>query len=244
MTFNVLIALAILNLLAIFSLWRAAARRPAKLKKQFIKALLRSNPIVPKHQSPKAIDETSASLVTEQDRQFFKDFDEFADVVNGWFANENAATSWRLQERPDTELKHDLSDEPQFGRRYDVFHNQVQVGTLEVSPGVDYSAAKPNVHTSIQLEWVRLLSIYTIRDFLDGIALHVCDSHLIMKEYAQARAAIEKCLTDALWQSQQISEFDVEAGYGDIELELDGSPVWYFRRRRAPAFKRPSSPDI
>ncbi len=244
MTFNVLIALVILNLLAVFSLWRAAARRPAKLKKKFINELLHSKPIAPKHQPPKVIGEAFSSLVTDEDRQFFKDFEEFADVMNWWFADEHVGTRWRLQELPNTELKHHFSDMPQFGRRYDVFHNQVQVGTLEVSSGVDYSAAKPNVHTSIQLEWVRLLSIGTIRAFLDGIALHVCDSHLIMKEYAQARAAIESCLIDALWQSQQISEFDVEPDYGDIELQLDGSPVWYFRRRQAPAFKRPSSSNV
>ena len=34
MTFNVLIVLVIVNLLATFALWRAAARRPGKLKKK------------------------------------------------------------------------------------------------------------------------------------------------------------------------------------------------------------------
>jgi hypothetical protein len=84
MTFSVLIALVILNVMAVVSLWRAAARRPARPKKQFIAALLHSDPIVPKHRRPKDSGEGFSSLVSDQDRQFFKDFDDFADVVNWW----------------------------------------------------------------------------------------------------------------------------------------------------------------
>jgi hypothetical protein len=238
MTFYLLVFIVILNAVAIITLWRAAARRPPKPKKQFIAALLHSKPILPKHRPPKVIGEAFTSLVSEEDRKFFKDFEDFADVVNWWFADEHVGTRWRLQELPDTDLKHHVSDMPHFGRRYDVFHNQVQVGTLEVSP--DSLAEKRSVYTSIQLEWVRLLPIYTIREFLDGIALHVCETNPTTKEYAQARAAIEGCLTDALWQTQQISEFDVDQGYGELELNLNGSLVWYFQRRQAPAFKRQS----
>ena len=127
-------------------------------------------------------------------------------------------TGWRLQELPDTERKHVLSDTPQFGRRYDVFYNQVRLGTLEVSPGAGYDAKNPDVHTSVQVEWVRLLPIGTIRAFLNGIALHVCRPDPITKEYGEARAAIEESLTDALWQTQQISEYELEESYGELKL--------------------------
>ena len=50
-----------------------------------------------------------------------------------------------------------------FGRRYDVFRNQVRVGTLEVSPLHKTS----EVRTSIPLEWVRVFPIGTINPFLD-----------------------------------------------------------------------------
>ena len=53
-----------------------------------------------------------------------------------------------------------------FGRRYDVFRNQVRVGTLEVSPLHKTS----EVRTSIRLEWVRVFPIGTIN--------HVCDFRL------------------------------------------------------------------
>ena len=150
--------------------------------------------------------------------------------MNWWLADVHVGTSWRLQELPDTELKHDLSDKPQFGRRYDVFHNKVQFGTLEVSPDL---AEGVGMCESVQLEWVRLLPIYAVRAFLDGIALHVCGTDPTTREHAQARTAIEGCLIDVLWRNQQISEFDHDPDYGDLDLKLNGSAVWYFRRGQA-----------
>jgi hypothetical protein len=244
MTFNVLIALVILNVMAVISLWRVVARQPVKPKKQFIAALLHSKPIVPKHRRPEASGDGFSSLVSDNDRQFFRDFDDFADVVNWWFGDEHVGTGWRLQELPETERKHSLSDAPQFGRRYDVFYNQVRLGTLEVSPSVGYDAKNPDVHTSVQLERVRLLPIGTVRAFLNGIALHVCRPDPITKEYGEARAAIEECLTDALWQAHQIAEFEVDEDQRELDLQLNGAAVWYSSRRQAPAFKRPSSPLV
>lgn len=234
-TYYVLVIIVLLNASATITLWRAAARRPGKLKKKFTTALMRSKPIVPKHNPPKVAGD--GFPVDDEDRLFFAEFKEFADVVNWWLADEDVGTNWRLQELPDTDLKHSFSDMPQFGRRYDVFHNQVKVGTLEVSPGVEYGSEKPDVRTSIQLKWVRLLDVYTIREFLGGIALHVCDPHPGTMGYLEARAAIEGCLTNALWDAQRISEYDLEPDYGDIELQLNGTPIWYLQRREAPAFK-------
>jgi hypothetical protein len=42
-----------------------------------------------------------ASLADDEDRRFFTDFAEFADVVNWWLADENVGTRWRLQKLPD-----------------------------------------------------------------------------------------------------------------------------------------------
>jgi hypothetical protein len=150
-TFDFLVIIVILNMMATITLWRTAARKPAKLKKKLVSALLSSEPIVPNHRPP-VIGE---GFLSKAERQFFIDFEDFADVVNWWLADEHVGTRWRLQVLPDTDRKHGFSDMPQFGRRYDVFHNQVNVGTLEVCPGVGYSAAKPDVYTSIQQEWVR-----------------------------------------------------------------------------------------
>ena len=234
MTSAFLVIIVIINAMATIALWRDAARRPTKLKKKFTTALLHSKPIVPKHQPAKAL----SSLASEEDRLFFEEFKEFADVVNWWFADKHVGTNWRLQELPEFDLKHNFSDMPDFGRRYDIFYNQVHLGTLEVSPGVEYGSEKREVRTSIQLDWVRLLHVYTIREYLGGVALHVCDPRPGTTGYLEARAAIEGCLTNALWDAQRISEYDLEADYGQLELQLNGTPDWYFRRKQAKTFQR------
>jgi hypothetical protein len=98
MTFNVLFIIVLLNVIATITLWRTAARRPAKLKKKFLTALLRSEPIVPKHQPPKTLEGELQFMVSSREQQFFDDFKEFADVVNWWLANPDFGTPWRLQE--------------------------------------------------------------------------------------------------------------------------------------------------
>src|SRR5262249_27445292 len=140
---------------------------------------------------------------------------------------------WRLQELPDTERRIGVFEDPTFGRRYSVFHNQVCLGTLEVSPGFKYSADKPNVLTEIELDWVRLLPHDAISGFLSDVALHVRDedddaeSHII---------AIECAITRVLWETQRVETGMDGEGYGELRWQFRGSANWYFRRRSAPAF--------
>jgi hypothetical protein len=215
MSLNVLVVIVVLNVLATIALWRGAARKEPFLKKKFINALWYSQPIEPKHRQPEIIGEGWK----DQDRKFFADFADFAEVMNWWFADaEIDENDWRLQELPDIKLKHEG-----FGRRYEVYHNQVRVGELEVSP----SNEEEKIITRIDIEWVRLLPISTIRTLLRGLALHVCDfaSDPASDEALEARLAIEGCLTDALWATTR--------HYGSINLVLHGSPKkgWYFWRR-------------
>ena len=134
---------------------------------------------------------------------------------------------------PDTELNLRFSDTPTFGRRYSILPQSGPLGTLEVFPGHPYSAETPNVRTEIELNWVRLLTFNTIGGFLADIALHVCDMQDI-KEDSKSRATIDYALTRVLWQTQQISEFGMEGeDYGELELQLNGSAVWYFERKQA-----------
>jgi hypothetical protein len=70
-TFNVLVVIVILNVIATIALWQTAVRRPEKVKKKFFAALMDNKPIVPKHQRPKSIGEGWG--VCDQDRKFFAD---------------------------------------------------------------------------------------------------------------------------------------------------------------------------
>jgi hypothetical protein len=236
-SFEVLSIVVILNVMATIALWRSSARKPAKLKKKFIAALRTDKPIVPNHRSPKAVGESIG--LRDEDRQFFGDFEDFANVVNWWLADPHVGGPWRLQELPEMELMLSYSDMPDFGRRYAIFHNQVRLGELEISSGRHYDAENPVVRTNIQMNWVRLLSFATLSGFLYSIAEHVCGPDQTANEtdpIAQgARSSIDAALTRVLWHTQQIDEFDIsDADYGTLELQFNGFATdWYFRRRQA-----------
>jgi hypothetical protein len=236
MAFEILLFIVFLNIGATITLWRIAARKPEKLRKQFITAVMSSKPIVPKHQSPKSMGGQleNTFLVSREDRMFFTDFVDFGVVVNWWLGDEDVGSPWRLQELPNTELSIGFRDTPSFGRRYDIFYNQVRLGTLEIYPGYPYSAEQQTVYTAIELEWVRLLDFDTLRGFLENIASHVCNNDTRSKEYLETRVYIDRALSRVLWQNQRITQFDFDGqGYGELELLLEGSPVRYFDRRQA-----------
>ena len=223
MSFDTLTALVIVNLVATIALWR---RQAPKLKKKFLKRLLHSEPITPKHQPPKT---QSVSLVRKEDRVFFADFADFANVVNWWLAGEHVGGGrWRLQELPKTEPI-------LVFRSYAVFYNQVRVGELEVEPSLfTYSPDQPKLRSSIHLDYVRLLSLETIRDFFDAIAMHACYENRNSKEYFEAQQAIDRALTKALWRSNRVDVYNINApDYGEIDLQLDGVASWYLERREA-----------
>lgn len=143
-----------------------------------------------------------------------------------------------MQALPDGDLRLNVefSGGPSLGRCYAIFHNQVQLGKLEISPGYPYSAETPNVFTEIELESVRLLSFENITDFLGAIAMHVCNSKQKSDENSDLHQAIADAVMKALWQTQQITEYANLDGqdWGDLELHLRGvAPRWYFNRREA-----------
>lgn len=234
MTFDILALIVFLNLMATVVLWREAVRKPPKLKKKFLTALLTSEPVVPKHQPPKVLGEDFPSLITEEDRLFFDDFTDFAGVVNWWLADKDVGRSWRLQELPETELGLTFYDEPHFGRRYGIFHNQVRVGALEVSPGFPYEAENRSVGATIELDFVRLLRFDTIVEFFDDIAMHICDHDQNTNGYSQPKHEIVHALMKVIWQTQEISEFGMGSeDLGQLQLRLEGQASWYFVRREA-----------
>lgn len=145
MSVEFLAVLVVLNIIATIALWVRAARRPPRPKKKFLRTLMHSKPITPKHEPPKVAGGQFKSVADDDDRRFFSDFAEFADVANWWLADDTVGTHWRLQELPDGDLSLnvDSSYGPTLGRCYDIFHNQVRLGRLEIQPGDEYSAATP-----------------------------------------------------------------------------------------------------
>jgi hypothetical protein len=246
MMFETLVYIIVLvNLGLTIELWRRAARRPEKLKKKFLKRLFESKPITPKHQPPPLKVDTPGVFGKEKKTelmQFFSDFAEFANVVNWWLADPYVGSPWRLQELPevDMSLHGNFDSGPIYGRSYEIFHNQERLGTLEISPGSQYSAESPKVITHIQFDVVRIFSFDAIRTFLTHIAQHTCDFRPGTKEYFEAQQAIDRAMTEVLWQISQVSRFGLDFGedHGEINLRLDGTATWYVGRRDCEAFRK------
>jgi hypothetical protein len=76
----------------------------------------------------------------------------FADALNHRFEPNEP---WRLQERPYAELAG--REEPEYGRRYEIFYNEYSVGNLQIFASHHYGPADPRVGTEIELQYARLL---------------------------------------------------------------------------------------
>jgi hypothetical protein len=247
---TVLFVIALINAAATIALWRQAVRRPARPTKQFIKTLLHSEPVVPKHGRPTkwsfyADDEahlakysrTRLGAVRAGERAFFQDFADFGEVMNDWL--HCLELPWRLQELPDNELQM-FSQEPppSYGRRYLIFHNQARLGRLEmeVHDASHYTENNPTVSVAIELHSVRLIELETLRGLLEAIAAHVTDYHRECTEQTNARTTIDRAIQGVLWNTQHVSELDPELNetdWGGLECRFQGTALWYFQRREA-----------
>jgi len=240
MSYDYLTILVVITALATFALWRNSNRPKFKqLNKKFRKALWESNPIEPKHNRPKF--EPYRNVVAEWEAKFFYEFDDFADVMNWYPADDPDYTSpWRLQELPYTDVSRAGDDGPTPGRAYSVFHNQMEVGKLEIHGGVFYGkeGKERDIYTRLELNWVRLLGYDEVMDFLNILATHVVDPRPQSSEHVAATNAITAAVLKALWDSYRISEFDLpgDTDWGELELRLHGTPTFYFGRRDCQEF--------
>lgn len=172
----------------------------------------------------------------QSEAKFFYEFDDFADVMN-WYLADDA--SWRLQELPDTDVG-TAETGPMFGRTYAVFYNQIEVGKLEIHPRSYYGNKDRTITTHLKLDWVRLLAYDRLVGFLTGLAGHVVDQDKQTGEYSAATNAINQAMLKTLWENYRISEFDLpdfeNVNWGELELYFQGTPTWYFERRDGQGF--------
>lgn len=228
-SFQILTIIVFLNAAASIELWRRAARRPEKLKREFRNRLWWGKPITPKHEPPPRLE---TGMGVRNPEQFSSDFEDFANVIN-WHLVDWAP--WRLQELPTFELSKLARSSPAYGRRYAVFHNQARVGEIELEPDYRYSTETPGVTIHVELNWVRLLPFETIRSFLTHVAINTFGYERDTPEYFQMNQKIDLAMMDVLWKTQEISKFGTEddPGYGIIEVELKGLASFYLEGRQA-----------
>jgi hypothetical protein len=199
--------------------------------KKFLAALLRSKPIVPKYQKVHL-----PQHLTDDEKLFFTDLEDFAAVVNWWFSDEHVNAPWRLQELTSESLMLSLPEGPCYGRSFAVFHNQVRLGTLELQHGWEYGGNARSVWTTIELRDVRLLTFERLESFFVALAEHL--SNRRSDEYPVITQQINRALLRVLWQTMHVSENGSDGGdLGKIELRFEGTAVWYFGRRDCEAFR-------
>jgi hypothetical protein len=240
MSYEVLVAIVAINAIITFSLWRTMATkvsRPIGLNKKAAKALSHSDPIVPRHNPPKIPDGHYSSLHSDEDRAFFFDFQEFADVANRWLAT--LESRFRLQELPGDHLRLNVpDDQPVFGSSFSLYYNQIPVGRLEVHPDFpEYTTETPYVSTSVQIKWSRFLGYRTITEFLDTIASEVTNPTPKSDEYVRSRQGIQAALMEVLWDKYSISDFgrvfanEEDLDWGELNVSFYGAAERYIKRR-------------
>ena len=237
---GLLTTIVVINATVTFLLWRmmaTKANRPAGLNKKAAKALWHSDPIVPHHDPPKVPGGGFSSLVSDEDKAFFCDFQEFADVMNRWLAT--LESRFRLQELPNGHLRLNVPpDSPVSGRSFAVYYNQTRVGRLEISPSYgENNSETPEVDTSVQIDWSRCLGFRTITEFLETIAGYVTDPNPSSDEQVAARQGIKDALTERLWDHYGISEFsrffvnEEDIDWGELSVSFHGSAERYVTSR-------------
>ena len=107
--YDLLTTLVVITALATFALWRKANQPKSKqLSKKFRKALWESNPIEPKHKKPKF--EPLRRSFAEWEAKFFYEFDDFADMMNWYLADDVINSRWRPKHLPAMLLSHFVGD--------------------------------------------------------------------------------------------------------------------------------------
>jgi hypothetical protein len=107
-------------------------------------------------------------LVDDEDRLFFADFKDFADVVNRSLADKFTESRFRFQDLPDgtVTLNVGFDSGPVFGRCFALYSNQTDIRRLEVRPAYKYSTESPKVYTSIEIDWGRFFGFSELTEFL------------------------------------------------------------------------------
>ena len=105
---------------------------------------------------------------------------------------------WKLQEPGDHEIAD--FDGPSYGRRYEVYYNQVLVGEIKIQADSlhEYSTDDPNVVVDVELNYVRILPFDRVYGFLNHLTL-LLSSGTKRTENVELSMLIYQALLKTLW---------------------------------------------
>ncbi|WP_395449407.1 hypothetical protein ACHMW7_05915 [Aminobacter sp. UC22_36] len=160
----------------------------------------------PVHQLPSSICENGVkSFITPAHHILFDDFKWF-----GVMLNRHIADPWAIEELRDTEIRDYLSDGPEYGRRYRVFYNACQMGTLEVSIGGIGWISSPEkfeeereARALLELDHLRFVPHDDAHSLVAAVELFIgkFSDGEVAREHAVAKTS--RSLTAHLWESMR-----------------------------------------
>jgi hypothetical protein len=188
------------------------------LDKEAAKLLWRSDPIVSKHHPPYFdAGQFEGFLIAREAlryREFFTDFEEFADVMNWWLANmgKYVASRFRLQDLPDDRVGSQWWNDQKGhwersgatrGRSFRLYYNQYPVGLLQVNPGLGYTTGTPEVSADVEIERAQNFSYQELTTFLDAVAEYLVKPDRKSDGRIAAGRDIEAALMQTLWGTDE-----------------------------------------
>ena len=130
-----------------------------------------------------------------------------------------------MQERSAAELTG--REEPEYGRRYEIFYNEYSVGNLQIFASHHYGPADPQVGTEIELQYARLLPFGEINRFISAIANFTASGNA--EEAQRVKNTVHETMLNELWHHEFDPDLDSRNSGGSIELRFDGSAAAFLR---------------
>lgn len=173
--------------------------------------LLEGERHIPRHQQPESLAAGGAlkSFITPAHEMLFDDF--------GWFAavlNKNVSDPWAIEELNDTNVRG--LESPEVGRRYRVWYNACEVGTMQVT-AAGFSVLDPEefaknrrARVDIQLRYLRFIQYEDAHSLISQVALFTqrfdFENGDLSRDKASAEAA--HVLAGYLWEAVREPELD------------------------------------
>jgi hypothetical protein len=189
-------------------------------------------PRVPQHRQPKTIrDNGFESFVTAAHEVLFDDFLWFGAVLN-----RHTSVPWSIEELPDTHVRLPGDDGPSLGRRYRVFFNACEMGTIEVTVGGyaelysgERLAKEMCAAVYLDLHYLRFVPYLEAHSLVRAISLFI--GRFVEREAANASASADAtaALTQYLWDTVRCEETVLGFDYkieGPYELLRLTSEHW------------------
>jgi hypothetical protein len=185
------------------------------------RALFETAPITVKYQRPADIGLFEGrSLANDAERQLFKDFARFAMLFNRQFESIPDLGPWRIQELDDT----DTDILGAYACRYDVFHGQMRVGNLEISPGIidGYTTDSPTVCADVTIEHVLTLPFGRMWAFLEPLSIYLTGD-----DETKRRADVNHALLALIWPGNGLQDDPGLVDLVELNIRFEGSAANY-----------------